>query len=165
MRMSIAFVSLCAALPRRAPGLSWRRGTGGGCDDIAFALQAGGLCAHREPRPGREAFYRDVLGLRFVADDGFAAVFDLDGAPLRITEIPDHEPGPHPVLGWMVDDIEATVRELADRGVVFTVYEGMGQDALGIWTAPDGSAKVAFFADPDGNGLSLTQVVTGAEPH
>jgi len=127
------------------------------CKPVAFVLTAN--------RDRAEAFYRDVLGLRFVADDGFAAVFDLDGAPLRITEIPDHKPGPHPVLGWMVDDIEATVREIADRGVVFTVYEGMGQDALGIWSAPDGSAKVAFFADPDGNGLSLTQVVTGAGPH
>jgi catechol 2,3-dioxygenase-like lactoylglutathione lyase family enzyme len=62
-------------------------------------------------------------------------------------------------LGWKVDDIEAEVRALTDRGIVFTIYEGLGQDASGIWTAPDGSAKVAFFSDPDGNGLSLTQVM------
>lgn len=104
-----------------------------------------------------EPFYRDVLGLPFIADDGFAAVFDLAGVPLRITEVPGHTPAAHPVLGWQVADIVATVTALRDRGVSFTIYEGMGQDALGIWTAPDGKAKVAFFNDPDGNALSLTQ--------
>lgn len=104
-----------------------------------------------------EPFYRDTLGLPFVADDGFAAVYDLAGVPLRITEVPGHTPSAHPVLGWQVTDIVATVTALRDRGVVFTIYEGMGQDELGIWTAPDGKAKVAFFNDPDGNVLSLTQ--------
>lgn len=104
-----------------------------------------------------EPFYRDVLGLPFVRDDGFAAVFDLDGVPLRITEVPGHTPSAHPVLGWQVADIVSTVQALVARGVAFSIYDGMGQDALGIWTAPDGIAKVAFFNDPDGNALSLTQ--------
>ncbi len=104
-----------------------------------------------------EPFYRDTLGLPFVHDDGFAAVFDLAGVPLRITEVPGHTPPAHPVLGWQVADIVATVTSLRDHGVVFTIYDGMGQDDLGIWTAPDGKAKVAFFNDPDGNALSLTQ--------
>ena len=104
-----------------------------------------------------DAFYRDVLGLPFVTDDGFAAVFDLNGATLRITHVPDHSAAPHPVLGWQVADIAATVADLTARGVAMIVYPGMGQDAAGIWTAPDGSARVAFFADPDGNVLSLTQ--------
>ncbi len=77
--------------------------------------------------------------------------------PLRVTEVPGHLASAHPVLGWQVPDIAATVRALAAKGVAMTIYEGMGQDALGIWTSPDGAAKVAFFADPDGNGLSLTQ--------
>lgn len=105
-----------------------------------------------------EPFYRETLGLPFVDDDGFAAVFDLAGVPLRITEVPGHTPAAHPVLGWQVTDIVATVTTLRDRGVVFTIYEGMGQDELGIWIAPDGKAKVALFNDPDGNALSLTQV-------
>lgn len=71
--------------------------------------------------------------------------------------MPDHRPSAHPVLGWQVPDIEAAVEALAARGVDMNVYEGMGQDDLGIWTSPDGKAKVAFFNDPDGNGLSLTQ--------
>lgn len=104
-----------------------------------------------------EAFYGETLGLRRLPGDDFAAVFDLDGIPLRVTEVLGHVASAHPVLGWQVADIVATVKALASRGVAMTLYEGMGQDALGIWTSPDGAAKVAFFADPDGNGLSLTQ--------
>ena len=110
-------------------------------------------------RKAAEPFYADALGLPHKGDDGFAALFDLDGVTLRLTEIPGHMPPAHPVLGWQVDDMEATVAALAAKGVVMTVYPGMGQDEKGIWTAPDGSAKVAFFNDPDGNGLSLTQVL------
>ncbi len=104
-----------------------------------------------------EAFYGETLGLPRLPGDDFAAVYDLAGVPLRLTEVPDHAPAPHPVLGWQVADIVGTVEALTARGVAFTIYPGMGQDALGIWTAPDGVAKVAFFSDPDGNGLSLTQ--------
>ncbi len=108
-------------------------------------------------RPVAEHYYGTVLGLPFLFDDGFAAVFDLAGVALRITEVPGHVPSAHPVLGWRVADIVATVTALKEKGVVFAFYDGMGQDELGIWTAPGGVAKVAFFADPDGNMLSLTQ--------
>jgi catechol 2,3-dioxygenase-like lactoylglutathione lyase family enzyme len=108
-------------------------------------------------RKASEAFYGGTLGLRRLPGDPFAAVFDLAGLKLRVTEVPGHEAGQHPVLGWQVADIAATVDALAAKGVAFTVYEGMGQDARGIWTSPDGAAKVAFFPDPDGNLLSLTQ--------
>ena len=104
-----------------------------------------------------EAFYGETLGLTRLPGDDFAAVFACGAATLRITELPDWTAGAHPVLGWAVADIEGTVRALAATGVAFTIYDGMGQDALGIWTAPDGVAKVAFFPDPDGNMLSLTQ--------
>lgn len=108
-------------------------------------------------RPASEAFYREMLGLPFVADDGFAAVFALPGAVLRITELEGYVASPHPALGWMVDDIAAIMQALISNGVTPTIYEGFGQDALGIWTAPGGVAKVAWFNDPDGNVLSLTE--------
>ncbi len=108
-------------------------------------------------RKAAQAFYGGVLGLPFMFDDGFAAVYNLAGSPLRITELADHQPSPHPVLGWMVGDIVAMVTALKNRGVTFNIDQGMGQDDLGIWTAPGGAAKVAFFSDPDGNGLSLTE--------
>ncbi|HEX8572568.1 MAG TPA: VOC family protein [Allosphingosinicella sp.] len=104
-----------------------------------------------------EPFYADILGLRRKGDDGFAALFDLAGVTLRLTEAPGYSAQPHPVLGWEVEDIEAAVAALAANGVAMNVYEGLGQDENGIWGAPDGSCKVAFFSDPDGNGLSLTQ--------
>lgn len=104
-----------------------------------------------------EPFYAETLGLRRTGDDGFAALFDLAGVTLRLTEVPGYSAPPHPVLGWEVPDIQAAVAALAAGGVRMNVYEGLGQDGQGIWTAPDGSCKVAFFSDPDGNGLSLTQ--------
>jgi len=106
-----------------------------------------------------EPFYAEALGLPRKGDDGFAALFDMAGITLRLTEVPGHAASPHPVLGWEVADIEAVVDTLAAKGVAMTIHDGMGQDAKGIWTAPNGSARVAFFNDPDGNGLSLTQVV------
>jgi catechol 2,3-dioxygenase-like lactoylglutathione lyase family enzyme len=103
-------------------------------------------------------FYRDRLGLALRSSDPFGDFLELGGALIRMTVIPGLEPSAHPVLGWNVGDIGAAVAALRGRGIEFIVYEGMGQDEDGIWTAPDGAAKVAFFADPDGNLLSLAQV-------
>ena len=108
-------------------------------------------------RKAAEPFYAGTLGLRRKGDDGFAALFDLAGVTLRLTEVPGYSAPPHPVLGWEVADIDAAVEALAANGVTMNVYEGHGQDRNGIWTAPDGSCRVAFFSDPDGNGLSVTQ--------
>lgn len=103
-------------------------------------------------------FYGDVLGLRLISEDGFAIAYDLgEGSMLRLTALPTHQPTPHTAFGWSVPDIGATVATLRGRGVAFKFYDGFGQDTNGIWTAPDGSAKVAWFPDPEGNLLSLTQ--------
>lgn len=102
-------------------------------------------------------FYCGTLGLELRGSDDFGDFIDLGGALLRITVMPDHKAHPHPVLGWNVDNIGAAVAALRDRGVLFTIHEGFGQDALGIWTSPDGATKLAFFADPDGNALTLSQ--------
>ncbi len=110
-------------------------------------------------RKAAEPFYANTLGLRCKGDDGFAALFDLAGVTLRLTEVPGYAAPPHPVLGWEVPDIEATVAALTAKGVTMNICEGLGQDERGIWGAPDGSCKVAFFNDPDGNGLSLTQLL------
>lgn len=102
------------------------------------------------------AFYRDTLRLAFLRDDGFALVFDLDGVMLRIAKVKEHTPVQSTALGWETHDIGADVRALAAKGVRFQIYEGMGQDAEGICTFPSGD-KVAWFKDPDGNVLSLSQ--------
>jgi catechol 2,3-dioxygenase-like lactoylglutathione lyase family enzyme len=102
------------------------------------------------------AFYRDTLGFTFVRDDGFALVFDLHGTMLRVGKVKEFTPAQHTVLGWEVDDIGQGVSELAAKGVVFERYPGMPLDEQGICTFPGGD-KVAWFKDPDGNVLSLSQ--------
>lgn len=102
-------------------------------------------------------FYCDQLGLALRSSDPFGDFIGMDNAVIRLTVMPDFRAGQHPVFGWNVADIRATVHTLRDKGVAFTIYDGMGQDADGIWTAPGGMAKVAWFNDPDGNVLSLSQ--------
>jgi catechol 2,3-dioxygenase-like lactoylglutathione lyase family enzyme len=103
------------------------------------------------------AFYRDTLGLTLRSSDPHGDFIELDNALLRLTAMADHKPNAHPVLGWNVEDIAAAAAGLRGRGVTLTIYEGMGQDDLGIWSSPDGKTKVAWFNDPDGNVLSLSQ--------
>lgn len=102
-------------------------------------------------------FYRDVLDLTHVGSDQFADRFDLNGVSLRVVPIPDHQPSPHTVLGWDVPDLVSTCAAMRAKGIRFEIYEGFGQDENGIWTAPDGHAKIAWFLDPDGNNLSVTE--------
>jgi catechol 2,3-dioxygenase-like lactoylglutathione lyase family enzyme len=104
------------------------------------------------------AFYADTLGLRVVDESDYACVFDANGTMLRVTPVRKVARARYTVLGWSVDDIQSTVQALTDAGVAFEHYRGMDLDALGIWTAPGGS-RVAWFQDPDGNLLSLTQFV------
>ena len=103
-------------------------------------------------------FYADVLGLRLTEESPFALVFDAGGTMLRVAAVGEVAHAGYTVLGWRVADISATVRELAGRGVEFVRYDGMEQDGFGIWTTPGGD-QVAWFRDPDGNTLSLTQLV------
>lgn len=102
------------------------------------------------------AFSRDGLGLRLVEDMAFALVFDAGGTELRIQKVQTLVPAGYTALGWAVDDIARTVGDLAGRGVRVERFDGMGQDADGVWTSP-GGARVAWFRDTDGNLLSLTQ--------
>ncbi|MBL8645079.1 MAG: VOC family protein [Rhodospirillaceae bacterium] len=108
-------------------------------------------------RPKAVAFYRDTLGLRQTGEDEFAAVFDISGVVMRLSTVPGFKPGEHPILGLDVDDMRSAVTALRDKGVTFLIYEGFGQDELGIWTAPGGAAQVAWFKDPDGNMLSVNK--------
>jgi catechol 2,3-dioxygenase-like lactoylglutathione lyase family enzyme len=103
-----------------------------------------------------KAFYGGVLGLPLISEDEFAVVFDAHGTMLRVAIVGDVVLAPYTVLGWDVDDIAATVRGLTDAGVQFERYPWMKQDKIGIWNAPSG-AKVAWFKDPDGNVLSVSQ--------
>jgi catechol 2,3-dioxygenase-like lactoylglutathione lyase family enzyme len=104
-------------------------------------------------------FYEGVLGLRFVKDDGFATVMDANGIMVRIAKVQDDfKPVPFTILGWQVTEIDKVVSGLQKKGVHFERFGFLKQDELGIWTAPTGD-KVAWFKDPDGNVLSVSQHV------
>jgi len=101
-------------------------------------------------------FYEGLLGLRFVSDDSFAIVMDSNGTMIRIARVGDFTPMPFTILGWQVEDIHAKAAELSSKGLQFTRYSFLEQSPDGVWTASDG-AKVAWFLDPDGNTLSISQ--------
>ena len=105
-------------------------------------------------------FYVDTLGLTFVSDDQFAITIRSGKTDIRISRVEAFNPSPHTILGWKVFDIIAAVQQFAAAGVIFERYPFLEQDAYDIWSAPDGTAKVAWFKDPDGNVLSISQHAT-----
>ena len=103
------------------------------------------------------SFYRDKLGLRLLSEElPFALVFDANGIMLRLAIAKDALPSRGTVLGWQVPDIAAAVKDLEQAGIHFERYQFLSQDESGIWTTPTGS-KVAWFKDPDGNVLSISE--------
>jgi catechol 2,3-dioxygenase-like lactoylglutathione lyase family enzyme len=105
------------------------------------------------------AFYETKVGLRFISDDQFALVFQSGPNMIRISRTGSFTPAPFTILGWQCSHIEQDVRDMSARGITFERYDYIGpQDELGIWTSPSG-AKVAWFKDPDGNTLSISQHV------
>jgi catechol 2,3-dioxygenase-like lactoylglutathione lyase family enzyme len=102
------------------------------------------------------AFYEGTLGLRVIGEEPFALVLDVDGTMLRVSRVDKVSIAPYTVLGWTVNDLSASIDELTQEGVVFERFEGFPQDERGVWTAGNGT-RVAWFRDPDGNLLSLTQ--------
>jgi catechol 2,3-dioxygenase-like lactoylglutathione lyase family enzyme len=118
---------------------------------VAFVLTADSKRAR--------SFYEGVLGLRFVSEDPFALALEANGNMIRIGTFPGFKPSQlTTALGWETAQMEKLVSGLRERGVSFEIYPGRNQDALGIWTAPNGD-KVAWFKDPDGNVLSISQHV------
>ena len=101
-------------------------------------------------------FYEQTLGLRFLSDDAFALVMEAKGNMIRIVHVKDFTPFPFTILGWEVGNIDAEVTALAARGISFKRYPWLEQSESGVWTSPE-RARVAWFPDPDGNILSLSQ--------
>jgi predicted enzyme related to lactoylglutathione lyase len=103
-----------------------------------------------------QEFYEATLGLPLMAKDDLALMFEVGGTRIRIAKVAKSQPAAFTILGWRVADVQQTASSLAKRGVTFERFPGMKQDKLGIWTAPSG-ARVAWFKDPDGNVLSISQ--------
>jgi catechol 2,3-dioxygenase-like lactoylglutathione lyase family enzyme len=119
-----------------------------GCPLIAFVSATdAGRARH---------FFQEILGLRLVSESPFALQFDCAGTMLRVALAKSVAPASYTVLGWQVTDIEQTVQSLGNAGIGLEIFEGMGQSEQGIWNAPSG-ARVAWFRDPDGNLLSVSE--------
>jgi catechol 2,3-dioxygenase-like lactoylglutathione lyase family enzyme len=101
-------------------------------------------------------FYRDTLGLALTSEDRLSTAFDVAGTAMHVSTVADFTPHGHTILGFRVSDVEAAVIGLRERGVVFNIYPGFNQDQLGILTVPGTAIRVAWFKDPDGNVLSVT---------
>lgn len=117
--------------------------------------------ATKDPARSR-SFYEVTLGLRMVSDEQYAFVFDSNGIMLRIQKVQQFSPAAYTVLGWKVEDIHSEIASLVQRGVTFEEFPGLTQDKVGVLTFPDGT-MVAWFKDPDGNILSLTQFSSSQE--
>jgi catechol 2,3-dioxygenase-like lactoylglutathione lyase family enzyme len=121
----------------------------GGCKVMAFLATRDG---------GRSrSFYETTLGFRVLSDDDFALALDAGGTMLRIQKVGVFTPHAFTALGWEVANIARAVAALRAAGVAFERFAGLEQDEAGVWRSPSG-ARVAWFKDPDGNTLSLTQL-------
>jgi catechol 2,3-dioxygenase-like lactoylglutathione lyase family enzyme len=101
-------------------------------------------------------FYEGKLGFEFVRLDGHALTMRAGENNIRIVKMPDFTPLRSTVLGWQVSDLEAVVGWLIGQGVEMEKYPWAQDKERGIWTAPNGD-QVAWFKDPDGNVLSVSQ--------
>ena len=138
-----------------------KRGDGGAAK-IRSVLASGALVGFAPTRDLEAArqFYEGVLGLELVAMTPAAVVLDANGTTVRVTLVEELAPPPYTILGWEVADVHATVRALAARGVACERFPGLDQDDDGVWTAPSGD-QVAWFKDPEGNTLSVTELAAG----
>ena len=102
------------------------------------------------------AFYEGKLGFEFVSMDQYALVMRVGGHKIRIAKTQNFTPAQGTILGWEVEDIKTVVTWLGERGVALEKYPFVQDRELGIWTTPTGD-KVAWFKDPDGNILSVSQ--------
>jgi|SRR5215472_6459280 len=121
----------------------------GSCDLVAFVTSA--------DRERAREFYGGTLGLRLREDAPYALVFDANGTTLRVAIAQQVAPAPYAVLGWTVPDMAAVVAGLAAAGISLERFDGMDQDGRGVWRTPSGD-QVAWFKDPDGNVLSVTEL-------
>ncbi|MEL6364927.1 MAG: VOC family protein [Pseudomonadota bacterium] len=103
------------------------------------------------------AFYGDVLGLELVRDDQYGVVFRCGAGELTLSKLPEVKPAFYTALDWSVDDIEDVHDALRVRGVCFERFDGLVYDDHDTWTTPDGAARIAWFKDPDGHMLSISE--------
>jgi catechol 2,3-dioxygenase-like lactoylglutathione lyase family enzyme len=102
-------------------------------------------------------FYGSVLGLDVSTEEMGLLTLHLAGdRPTVVYPKPDFEPATYTILNFPVDDIDAAVDELIERGVAFELYDGFGQDERGV-SRNEGGPPIAWFRDPAGNILAVLE--------
>jgi catechol 2,3-dioxygenase-like lactoylglutathione lyase family enzyme len=101
-------------------------------------------------------FYEGTLGLNASVDNDLLILHLAGGRDTLVYPKPDHTPATYTILNFQVDDIDAAVDQLTQRGVQFERYEGFGQDEKGI-SRDQGGPPIAWFTDPAGNILSVLE--------
>ena len=102
-------------------------------------------------------FYQELLGLELMSADEYALEFNAHGVSLRVITVSAFKPHEFTVLGWNVPDLSTLIHTMHSKGIFCERFPFLQQDNLGIWISPRGS-KIAWFKDPDGNLLSLTEL-------
>ena len=101
-------------------------------------------------------FYADTLGLKVTEENGMLTLHLAGERPTLVYPKEDHEPATYTILNFPVDDIDAAVDALMERGVAFELYEGAPQDEKGI--VREYGPPIAWFRDPAGNVLSVIKL-------
>jgi predicted enzyme related to lactoylglutathione lyase len=100
-------------------------------------------------------FYAETLGINTSEEHGLLKLHIAGDRDTLVYPKPDHEPANYTILNFPVEDIDATVDELAARGVQTLRYDGFDQDERGVFRG--GGPLIAWFKDPAGNVLSVLQ--------
>ena len=106
--------------------------------------------------PKAREFYEGTLGLKVSEQMGLLILHLPGDRDTIVYPKPDFVPATYTILNFPVDDVEAAVDALTERGVRFERYEGFEQDERGISRAPEGP-PIAWFTDPAGNILSVLE--------
>lgn len=99
-------------------------------------------------------FYEDILGLELIDESPEGILYKSGDGRLLLYESPNGGQNPATSAAWVVDDVEACVDELKDKGISFEHYDDMPVEWQGD-LAVSGDMKSAWFKDPDGNILSV----------
>lgn len=121
---------------------------------LTFAKPVVVVCTRDRARAA--GFYRDTLGLTLRREDDLAVVLEAGNTAIHISAVPDFTPHGHTILGFVVSDVDGTVRALTGKGVALLRFPGFPHDEMGVLSLPGGKGQVAWFQDPDGNIVSIT---------
>jgi len=104
--------------------------------------------------PRAKQFYGETLGVRVSEKNGMLHLHIAGDRDTLIYPKDDHTPATYTILNFPVDDIDAAVEQLTERGIRFERYDGVDDKRI----FRDQGPAIAWFKDPAGNILSVLQM-------